>query len=83
MPFLFAILLSVAAVFALLLLLLVGLVKLAGRLLSSQDEASSGEEARLLQELNSRMGRLEKRIESLETIVTSAGRDHGNTEEHS
>jgi phage shock protein B len=83
MPFLFAILLSVAAFFALLLLLLVGLVKLAGRLLSSQDEASSGEEARLLQELNSRMGRLEKRIESLETIVTSAGRDHGNMEEHS
>jgi phage shock protein B len=82
MPILFAILLSVAAFFALLFLLLVGLVKLAGRLLSSQDEASIGEEARLLQELNSRMSRLEKRIESLETIVTSAGRDHG-MEEHS
>ncbi len=82
MPILFAILLSVAAFFALLFLLLVGLVKLAGRLLSSQDEASTGEEARLLQELNSRMSRLEKRIESLETIVTSAGRDHG-MEEHS
>jgi hypothetical protein len=46
MPILFAILLSVAAFFALLFLLLVGLVKLAGRLLSSQDEASIGEEAR-------------------------------------
>ena len=83
MPFLFAILLSVAAFLALLLLLLVGLVKLASRLLSSQDKASSGEEARLLQELNSRMSRLEKRIESLETIVTSVGREHAGTEEHS
>jgi len=42
------------------------------KLLSSQNEASNGEEARLLQELNTKLNRLEHRIESLETIVTSA-----------
>jgi phage shock protein B len=60
-------------IFALFVAVIVGCAKLLHRLLVSQDEASSGEEAKLLQELNTKMGRLERRIETLETIVTSAG----------
>jgi phage shock protein B len=47
-------------------------VALLRRLLSSQDQANSGEEARLLQDMNEKLNKLEKRIESLETIVVAS-----------
>ncbi|HNX04178.1 MAG TPA: hypothetical protein PKI32_01680 [Opitutales bacterium] len=77
MPFIALGILAVVAVIALFVAIVVGLAKLLHRMLASQDEASSGEEARLLQELNSKLGKLEKRIESLETIVTSVERGRG------
>ena len=42
------------------------------KMLSSKEKDSSGEEARLLQEINAKLNKLEKRIESLETIVTAS-----------
>jgi hypothetical protein len=60
--------------------LVVFFVAICGRLvrslLSDQKDRSSGEEARMLQEINRRLGRLESRIESLETIVTSTNRNN-------
>jgi phage shock protein B len=75
MPLLSMIVLIVCAALAFIVCIFVLLFKLMHKLLSSQKEASSGEEARLLQELNTKLNRLEHRIESLETIVTSAERN--------
>lgn len=50
--------------------------KLLHKLLASHDEASSGEEAKLLQNINAKVNRLEKRIETLESIVTSPDSQH-------
>lgn len=77
MPFIAAILLSCVAVFAVVVAIVVVFAKLLHKLLASQDEASSGEDARLLQDLNTKLNQLEKRLESLETIVTSTDRTRG------
>ncbi len=53
------------------ILLIVLVFKILYKLLSSQDNSVSGEETRILQEINTKLGRLEKRIESLESIVVS------------
>jgi phage shock protein B len=53
------------------ILLIVLVFKILYKLLSSQDNSASGEETRILQEINTKLGRLEKRIESLESIVVS------------
>jgi phage shock protein B len=56
--------------------LIVALVWICGKaiysLLSSKDKETNSEDARLLQELNTRLSKLEKRIETLETIVTAS-----------
>jgi hypothetical protein len=44
-------------------------IKVVQALFSSSEEEGSGEQARLLQGINSKLSSLEKRIESLETII--------------
>lgn len=53
------------------ILLIILVFKILYKLLSSQDNAVSGEETRILQEIHTKLTRLEKRIESLESIVVS------------
>jgi phage shock protein B len=53
------------------IILIVLLFKILYKLLSSQDSGASGEETRMLQDINSKLNRLEKRIESLESIVVA------------
>ena len=65
---LFGILAAIALVFGVIWIIGWAIYKL----LSSKDQATGGEDARLLQELNARLSKLEKRIETLETIVTAA-----------
>jgi phage shock protein B len=72
MGLLFWILFGIFATIALVVALVWGCGKAIFKLLNSKDEATNGEDARLLQELNTRLAKLEKRIETLETIVTSA-----------
>jgi phage shock protein B len=75
MPLVSIIVLSVCAGIAVIAGIFILLFKLMHKLLSSQKDASSDEDARLLQDLNTKLNRLEHRIESLETIVTSAERN--------
>jgi len=50
------------------------IVAIVRKLLSNQKESGSGESARLLREMNAKLGKLENRIETLETIVTDGER---------
>jgi phage shock protein B len=73
MPFLAAgIILLSALVIAVIVGFVMLVVALLRKLLRSQDQANSGEEARLLQDMNEKLNKLEKRIESLETIVVAS-----------
>lgn len=63
--------LGITLIFAIPVILVILFFKLIYKLLSTQDSGASNEEARLLQEINSKLNRLEKRIESLESIVVA------------
>lgn len=65
------IVLGILLILAIPVILIVLFFKLIYKLLSSHDSGDSGEETRLLQDINSKLNRLEKRIESLESIVVA------------
>ena len=73
MPFIAGgIIFGIAVVIAIIVGIVMLIVALMRKLLSSQDQANYGEEARLLQDMNEKLNKLEKRIESLETIVVAS-----------
>jgi phage shock protein B len=65
------IVLGVLLVLAIPILIIVFVFRIIYKLLSSHDSGPSNEETRMLQEINSKLNRLEKRIESLESIVVA------------
>ena len=62
---------GIVLIIAIPILLVLLFFKLIYKLLSTQDAGATSEEARILQEINSKLNRLEKRIESLESIVVA------------
>ena len=71
MVFLWPVMIALAII-ALVAVLIVACGKAIYAMLNSHDEVTNNEDSRLLQEINVKLSKLEKRIETLETIVTSA-----------
>jgi phage shock protein B len=70
------IILGVLLVLSIPILLIILLFKILYKLLSSHDSGTSNEETRILQDINTKLNKLEKRIESLESIVVATDNPH-------